>query len=161
MSDGGFNCQSTRRRAKHSSLHTTLSILEGLFEFRKNSYSYRIKEIENIENDCIEFILLHRLYKSDKSGKIINPNFTRLSYPSRWRYDILRCLDFFQYANIKYDSRMDDALELLISKRKKDGTWYMQAKHPGKIYFEMEKAGHPSKWNTLRALRVLAHFNIS
>lgn len=158
MSDGGFNCHSNRIGARHSSLHTTLSILEGLYEFRKNGYNYRLKEIKNVEKECIEFILQHRLYKSDKTEKIIKPEFTRMPYPPRWRYDFLRCLDFFQYAKINYDKRMDDAINLLIKKRKKDGTWLMQAKHPGEIHFEMEKAGKASRWNTLRSLRVLLQY---
>lgn len=89
MSDGGFNCQSPRKGADHSSLHTTLSVIEGLHEFRKNGYKYRSSEIMEIESQCIEFILQHRLYKSDKTGKVINPNFTRMPYPTRWKYDIL------------------------------------------------------------------------
>jgi hypothetical protein len=161
MSDGGFNCQSTRKGANHSSLHTTLSVLEGLHEFRKNGYKYRFSEIIDIESQCIEFILQHRLYKSDKTGKVIHPNFTRMPYPSRWKYDTLRCLDFFQYANISYDERMNDAIEFLLSKRNPNGYWKLQAKHPGKIHFEMEKSGQFSRWNTLRALRVLKHFSIS
>ncbi len=101
MKDGGFNCQSTRKGSMHSSLHTTLSVLEGFFEFRRNNYSYRIDEIIKVENESIEFILQHKLYKSDKNGEIINSNFTRMPYPSRWKYDILRCLDYFQFANLK------------------------------------------------------------
>ena len=160
MADGGFNCQSTRKGSVHSSLHTTLSVLEGIYEFRKNGYGYKEKELIGIEKQCIEFILQHRLYKSDKTGKIINPSFTRFPYPPRWKYDILRCLDFFQYANITYDERMSDALNLLISKRKSTGFWNLNAKYPGEVHFDMEKAGQPSRWNTLRALRVLKHFNL-
>ncbi|MBW1751258.1 MAG: hypothetical protein JRJ37_11305 [Deltaproteobacteria bacterium] len=81
-----------------------------------------------------------------------------LSYPSRWKYDILRGLDYFQEAGIGYDPRMQDALDALMNKRRKDNTWPVQAKHPGEIHFEMEKTGGPSRWNTLRALRVLKHF---
>jgi hypothetical protein len=160
MPDGGFNCQSPRKGANHSSLHTTLSVLEGLHEFRKNGYKYRFSEIIEIESNCIEFMLQHRLYKSDKPGKVINPNFTRMPYPPRWKYDILRCLDFFQYAKIPYDKRMSDAIKLLLSKRSPNGYWKLHAKHPGTIHFEMEKAGQPSRWNTLRALRVLKHYNL-
>jgi hypothetical protein len=160
MSDGGFNCQSPRKGADHSSLHTTLSVIEGLHEFRKNGYKYRSSEIMEIESQCIEFILQHRLYKSDKTGKVINPNFTRMPYPTRWKYDILRCLDFFQYVDISYDVRMSDAIELLLSKRDTNGYWKLHANHPGAIHFEMEKAGQPSRWNTLRALRVLKHYNL-
>ena len=159
MQDGGFNCQSTRIGSVHSSLHTTLSVLEGINEYKKNGFRYKLKELKKIEKDCIEFILIHKLYKSDKTGKVINNNFTRIPYPPRWKYDILRCLDYFQYANVKYDSRMQDAVDLLMSKRKPTGLWSLQAKHPGKIHFEMEKAGQPSRWNTLRALRVLKYYN--
>lgn len=159
MSDGGFNCHSTRIGAKHSSLHTTLSVLEGINEFKKNSYKYKIAELTQIEKESNEFILQHRLYKSDKTGTVIKDTFTRLSYPSRWKYDILRCLDYFQYANIPYDERMQDAIDLLISKRKPTGLWPLQAKHSGKVFFDMETGGQPSRWNTLRALRVLKYYN--
>ncbi|MCB0745343.1 MAG: hypothetical protein KDC67_15645 [Ignavibacteriae bacterium] len=158
MNDGGFNCHSTRIGAVHSSLHTTLSVLEGLFEFRINNYTYKIQKIKKVESEVIEFILQHKLYKSDKTGSIIKPSFTRMPYPPRWKYDVLRCLDFFQYAKVPYDSRMNDALELILSKRGSNGVWKLQAKHPGKVHFEMEKPGQPSRWNTLRALRVLKYF---
>lgn len=84
-----------------------------------------------------------------------------LSYPSRWRYDILRSLCHFQAAGVPYDPRMEDALDLLAKKRRSDGTWPVQARHPGQTHFEMEKTGGPSRWNTLRALRVLKHFGLS
>ena len=81
-----------------------------------------------------------------------------LSYPSRWRYDILRALDYFQAAEVKYDPRLQPALDVLEKKRRKDHKWPMQAKHPGQTHLDMEKTGCPSRWNTLRALRVLKHF---
>lgn len=158
MSDGGFNCQSPRKGAVHSSLHSTLSVLEGITEYKRNGYHYKIKELIKIQKECIEFILIHKLFKSDKTDKIISNNFTRIPYPPRWKYDILRCLDYLQYANIKYDVRMQDALDLLVSKRKSNGFWNLQAPYPGKVHFTMEKAGEPSRWNTLRALRVLKYF---
>ena len=83
-----------------------------------------------------------------------------LSYPSRWRYDILRALDYFQCAGVAYEPRMEDAVEVLLKKRRKDGKWPLQAKHPGQTHFDMEKIGAPSRWNTLRALRVFKHFRI-
>lgn len=81
-----------------------------------------------------------------------------LSYPSRWKYDILRALDYFRDAAVPYDPRMQDALDVLLSKRRKDGRWPVQAKHPGQTHFDMEQTGQPSRWNTLRALRVLGAF---
>ena len=84
---------------------------------------------------------------------------TRLSFPPRWRYDILRALDFFREVEQAYDSRMDDALEILRNKQTADGMWPLQNRHPGKTYFEMEAPGQPSRWNTLRALRVLRFYD--
>ena len=82
----------------------------------------------------------------------------KLSYPGRWRYDILRALDYFRMAGSSLDSRMEPAFKVLATKRRKDGTW-TSSKHPGQIHFEMEQGGRPSRWNTLRTLRVLNHFN--
>jgi hypothetical protein len=160
MPDGGFNCHSNRQGAVHSSLHTTISILEGIQEYAANGYEYRRLELDRIAAEAREFILQHRLYLSDHTGEVIDKRFLMLSYPSRWRYDILRALDYFRTANIEYDPRMQPALDVLHKKRRKDGTWPVQAKHPGQVHFDMEKTGGPSRWNTLRALRVLKHFDL-
>ncbi|NHF59605.1 hypothetical protein FK220_009655 [Flavobacteriaceae bacterium TP-CH-4] len=161
MPDGGFNCRSNRSGCVHSSLHSTLSVAEGMTEYLQNRYSYRKKEVALALTASQEFMLLHRLYLSDRTGKIINKDFLRLSYPRRWRYDILSALDYFRHAGVAWDDRMRPALDVLLRKRNKEGTWNVQAKHPGQTYFDMEKAGKPSRWNTLRALRVLRHFEIS
>lgn len=160
MKDGGFNCHSNRIGAVHSSLHTTLSVLEGIHEYVRNCYLYRLDELQQIEKESVEFILQHRLYKSDKTGEIIDDKMTRFSYPCRWRYDVLRALDYFQDAKTKYDSRMDDAIELLLKKRNADRKWMLQAKHLGQVHVEMEIPGKPSRWNTLRSNRILKHFGI-
>ncbi|HCR49949.1 MAG TPA: hypothetical protein DIW24_09985, partial [Bacteroidetes bacterium] len=104
---------------------------------------------------------MHRLYKSDKTGVVIDAKMTMLSFPARWKYDILRVLDYFQQVEFPYDSRMEDALRLLMRKRKPEGWWMLQAKHPGQCHFEMEKPGQPSRWNTLRALRVFKSYPLS
>jgi hypothetical protein len=80
--------------------------------------------------------------------------FTRITFPPRWYYDILRALDYFQECQAEKDDRFQDAIDLLI-KKEKNGRWPMQSPHPGKVYFVMEEAGKPSRWNTLRALRVM------
>jgi len=90
-----------------------------------------------------------------RAGKIINYNFTLLSYPYRWYYNILRGLVYFTCVNAPHDKRFLDAIELLISRRHADGTWPVQHKYPGKVFFDMEKVGGPSRWNTQRALRIL------
>jgi hypothetical protein len=112
------------------------------------------------EREGREFILQHRQIRSDRSGAIIDKKMLMLSYPSRWRYDILRALDYFHTANVGYDSRMEEALAIVAKKRKPDNTWPLQARHAGATHFEMEKVGEPSRWNTLRALRVFKHFGM-
>ena len=159
MPDGGFNCQSNGKGAVHSSMHTTISVLEGFFEFLKNGYRYKAQEIKNAMNSSIEFLLTHQLFKSDKTGQVIHPNFLKFCYPFRWYYDILRALDFFQNANVPFDHRMDAALDVLISKKTNDGVWKLASPHPGQVHLNMEKAGQPSRWNTLRALRVLKKYH--
>lgn len=160
MPDGGFNCRSNRYNTVHSSLHTTLSVLEGITEYEINQYNYRLKELINAKKSAIEFILLHQLFISDRTGEIINKDFLKLTYPRRWRYNILSALDYFQHARIQWDDRMKPAIQVLLKKQNKDSTWNTQAKHPGQVHFEMEKAGKPSRWNTLRAMRVFKHFEI-
>ena len=160
MPDGGFNCRTTRSGAKHSSLHSTISVLEGFTEFQKAGYNYRKKEISDAIKTGIEFILMHRLFLSDRTGQIIDKNFLKLTYPCRWRYDILRAMDYFQYAGVEWDNRMTEAITYLNKKQNKDGTWNMQAAHSGQVHFIMEKAGKPSRWNTLRMLRIKKHFGV-
>ncbi|NOQ26277.1 MAG: hypothetical protein GQ564_13010 [Bacteroidales bacterium] len=159
LDDGGFNCRLNRSGAEHSSLHTTISVLEGIREYDRNNYTYRLDELLKAEKESQEFILQHRLFKSDKTGEIIDKRFTNLPFPSRWRYDILRALDYFRIADANYDKRMQDAIDIIIKKRNKDNTWNLQANHPGNFHFHMEEAGKPSRWNTLRALRVLNQFD--
>lgn len=161
MADGGFNCQSNQQGAVHSSLHSTLSVLEGIAEYLAQGYTYRAAELGSIAHQAQEFILLHRLYRSDRTGAVINPRFLMLSYPSRWFYDILRALDYFRSVGAAYDPRMQDALAVLRQKRRKDGTWPLQASHSGQTHFDMESPGQPSRWNTLRVLRVLRHFGFT
>jgi hypothetical protein len=158
MIDGGFNCESNGKGAMHSSVHSTISVLEGILEYARNGNRYRLKELQDSADKGRTFLLQHKLFRSDRTGKIIDKKMLMLSYPSRWRYDILRALDYFQFAGINYDPRMQDALDILKKKRRKDNKWPVQAKHPGQTHFEMEKTGGPSRWNTLRAMRVLNHF---
>lgn len=158
MKDGGFNCNSNTIGAVHSSLHTTISVVEGIWEYGRNGYRYRLAELQEAARQSQEFMLQHWLFRSDHTGAIIDKKMLMLSYPSRWRYDILRALDYFQMAGAPYDPRLQDALDILMSKRRQDGTWPVQARHAGQTHFEMEQTGHASRWNTLRALRVLKHF---
>ncbi len=159
MNDGGFNCNSNWHGAVHSSVHTTISVIEGILEYAKNGYTYRLKELQEAEEQSRTFLLEHKLFQSHRTGEIMDKKMLMLSYPSRWYYDILRALDYFQFAGIKYDARIQDALDIVKKKRRKDNTWPVQAKHPGQTHLEMEQTGDPSRWNTLRALRVLKQFS--
>ena len=153
MQDGGWNCQSYRG-ATHSSVHTTILVLEGLLEYERFQPrdAARVREAQARGR---EFLLAHRLFRSHRTGKIINPAWTRFSFPPRWHYDILRGLDHFQDAGAARDERLSEATEIVKQRRKDDGRWILQNRYPGKTFFEMEKLGQPSRWNTLRALRVL------
>lgn len=153
MKDGGWNCQSYKG-ATHSSFHTSISVLEGLTEYEKN-YSTHTKEIKEAEKKAIEFLLIHKLFRSHRTGEIVDKRMTLFSFPPRWHYDIMKVLDYFQYSNIEKEKRMEDALKILKKKERKDHTWTSQNKHPGKTFFEMEQTGKASRWNTLRALRIL------
>ncbi len=123
-----------------------------------------LAQIDNPEHDDAarrgrEFFLEHRLYKSHRTGEIVHPSFTRFSFPPRWFYDVLRGLEYFASVRAPHDERLDDALELLRSKQRKDGKWPVQNKHSGRVWFDMETGREPSRWNTLRALRVLRWFD--
>lgn len=161
MSDGGFNCMSTRSGAVHSSMHTTISVLEGIWEFMKGGYTYRLEELESIKKESEEFILCHKLFKSDKTDEVIDKRWIMLSFPSRCRYDILRALLYLVDSGHPYDPRMEDAIHIIVSKRRKTGRWPVQAKHTGEVHFDMEPTGEDSRWNTLRALRVLNEYKPS
>ncbi|RJP65414.1 MAG: hypothetical protein C4539_13225 [Ignavibacteriales bacterium] len=165
MEDGGWNCLSFQG-ATHSSFNTTIIVLEGLREYEKRFEAQenkvvrkQVSKVVRMQEEAREFLLQHKLFKSHRTGEVADSKFTRLSYPPRWHYDILRALDYFRECKAGYDVRMDDAIELLKKKQNPDGTWQLQQKYPGKVWFDMEKIGKPSRWNTLRALRVLKFFN--
>jgi hypothetical protein len=138
----------------HSSFHTTINVLEGLREYVEVN-GPRASEVVAAEARAREFFLAHRLYRSHRTGDVVNPAFTRFSFPPRWHHDVLRTLDCFRASGASYDERLDDPVGVVLRKRRTDGRWVLQNRHPGKTFFEMEQAGRPSRWNTLRALRVL------
>lgn len=159
MSDGGWNCRYLNKKTIHSSVHSTLSVLEGLLQFRKSGSEHRLKEIIGAEKRALEFLLKHKLYQSHRTGETIDRRMLMLSFPCRWRYDILRALDYFRDAGVEYDARMNAAMEIIKSKKRKDGRWPVQEKHKGQVHFDMEQTGGASRWNTLRALRVLKGYD--
>ncbi len=155
MPDGGFNCSLNRAGATHSSLHSTTSVLEGFWAYESHGYTYRLAEVQQAAQTARAFILQHRFYKSDRTGKVINKDFLKMPYPPRWRYNTLRALDHFRAAGQPYAPEMQDALAALEARRRADGLWPRMAMIPGKVFFTMEPPRGPSRWNTLLALRVL------
>jgi len=154
MPDGGWNC---RRRfgATHSSVHTTISALEGLPPLRAGTAGDKLAAVRAAQRRGREFLLVHRLFRSHRTGAIIKPIFLRFSFPPRWHYDILRALDYFQAVNAPRDPRLAEAIDIVRNAQGDDGRWTLQNSYRGKTYFELEQLGAPSRWNTLRALRVL------
>ncbi len=157
--DGGWNCM-YYKGATHSSVHSTLGVIEGLIEYGKGSSRYRNAERRKAVSEGLEFLLRHKLYKSESTDEPFDLKLKNLSFPYRWRYDILRALEAFVMVGANHDERMADAINEIVKKRRSDGTWSLQPKHPGQTHFEMEKVGKPSRWNTLRALKVLKHFKV-
>jgi hypothetical protein len=153
MPDGGWNCRRDLG-ATHSSVHTTISVLEGLRLYELNGPG-QLRAIQTAQRQGREFLLVHRLFRSHRTGEIIKPIFTLFSYPPRWHYDILRALDYFQAVRAARDPRLADAIGIVQSSSRQDGRWPLQNSYKGKTYFELERVGAPSRWNTLRALRVL------
>ncbi len=159
LDDGGWNCERDRG-ATHGSFHTTINVLEGLRDYVEVR-GPRAAAVQRAETRGREFFLRHHLYRSHRTGRIVDSRFTRFSFPPRWRHDVLRTLDYFQASAAPFDTRLEDPLGVLQSKRAKDGRWMLQNRHPGATFFEMETVGKPSRWNTLRALRVLKWYQNS
>lgn len=155
MGDGGFNCQRARSGAHHSSLHSTLSVLEGFASYLAAGHRHRAEEVAEIAEAARAFVLLHRFFLSDRTGAVINKGFLSLPANPRWYYNILRGLDHFAAVGAPYDPGMAEALDVLCAKRRPDGAWTANAAKAGEVHLVMEKAGKPSRIVTLAALRVL------
>lgn len=156
MPDGAWNCRRHRRpKPHHSSFHTTFNVLEGFREYLASGIAQQKEAVLAAEQQALAFMLAHKLFRSDKTNKVINYKFTQFSNPHRWYYDVLRGLSYFARINAPRAPRLQDAMDLLHKRQRKDGFWPVQNRHRGKEFFLMEKTGGPSRWNTLRALRVL------
>ncbi|RNB49846.1 hypothetical protein EDM22_09520 [Agromyces tardus] len=159
MPDGGFNCRSNRSGATHSSVHTTVSVIEGITEYRRRGHSYRADELSTAATTSVEFLLRHRLFRSERTGEPMDPEFVRLHHPARWHFDILRGLDAMRDAGVALDPRMADALEILRARRRQDGRWAANRPYPGVTHVPANRPGLPDRWVTLIALRVLRRYD--
>lgn len=153
MRDGGWNCQDGRG-ATHASFHTTISVLEALRDY-ETFRPGRAGAVRDAQARGREFLAAHRLFRSHRTGQVVNDAMTRFAFPPRWHYDVLRALDYFRECGTGRDARLSEAIEIVRRRRKTDGRWVLQNRYPGRTFFDMETVGQPSRWNTLRALRVL------
>jgi hypothetical protein len=153
LEDGGWNCEAENGSVR-SSFHTTIRVLEGLLAHERATGGSA--ESITARRRGEEYLLERKLFRRKSSGKIVDPAWLKFSFPTRWHYDVLRALEYFRTVGDPPDQRLEEAIDLLRSKRQSDGTWLLENTHPGAIHFLFDDGdGRPSRWNTLRALRVL------
>ena len=153
LEDGGWNCW-VEYGAKVASFHTTICALEGLLEWeRAGGSSAAVTEARRRGE---EYLLRRRLFRRRTTGQVADPRFTMFSFPTRWYYDVLRGLEYFRSTGEKPDARLEEAIALVAEKRGEDSRWALENTHQGPTQIEMEGPdGFPSRWNTLRAMRVM------
>lgn len=152
VADGGWNCRDYQGDDRHSSFHTTISVLEGLLLWKRRTGA---RDADEAIATGQEVLLAHRLLRSHTTGEVINEAWTRFAFPPRWHYDVLRGLDHLQDAGADRDPRVEDAIEVVMSRRRSDGLWPIGPRYTGQVHFKMEEGRNPGRWNTLRSLRVL------
>lgn len=158
VADGGFNCRHRPPLApvSHSSLHTTVSVLEGFTSYLAAGHQHRRREVVAAQGSAVEFVLRHQLFRSERTGEVIREDFVVPHHPPRWHFDILRGLDCLAGAGVPPDPRMDAALEALLARRRPDGSWTARV-WPGRTHVPSDPADR-SRWATLIALRVFERY---
>lgn len=158
LDDGGWNCESIRSGSTHGSFHTSITVLEALEAVASTPAAAGLSDaIEAAASRGREFLLVHHLYRSHRTGEVADPALLKWRFPPQWHYDVLRGLDHFRAVGAPYDDRLDDALGVVRRGRRDDGRWAHRSPYPGRTWFALEGRG-ASRWNTLRALRVLRHY---
>ena len=156
LEDGGWNCEAENGSIR-SSFATTINVLEGLLAYQQTTGGSQ--DLTAARKRAEEYLLARSLFRRQSTGKIVKSEWLHLSFPTRWHYDILRGLDYFRSAGGRPDARLREAIDILRSKQQANGIWLLENTHPGKIYFPIDEGdGQPSRWITLRAMRVLAWF---
>jgi hypothetical protein len=154
LEDGGWNCEAENGSVR-SSFDTTINVLEGLLAYERAG-GPRSVESSTARRRGEEYLLERKLFRRKSTGEVVNPAWLQFSFPTRWHYDVLRALVYFSEAGDPPDPRVDEAMQLLRAKQQPDGTWLLENTYPGKVHFMLDAGdGQPSRWNTLRALRVL------
>ena len=153
LPDGGWNCE-VENGATVSSFGTTINVVEGLLEHERATGGSA--EVRAARQRGEEYMLERRLFRRKSTGEVIDPSWLQFSFPTWYFYDVLRGLDYLRDARVEPDERVAEAIAVVESIRDPDGRWPLQNVHEGEAYFEMDDGeGRPSRWNTLRALRVL------
>jgi hypothetical protein len=156
LADGGWNCE-VENGATVSSFGTTINVLEGLLAYeRAASGSARVGEARAARRRGEAYMLERRLFRRKSTGEVIDPDWLRFSFPHWWHYDVLRGLDYLRDTGFEPDDRVTEAIGIVEGNRGPDGRWPLQHVHEGESHFDIEgPEGTPSRWNTLRAMRVL------
>jgi hypothetical protein len=157
MADGGWNCElefgSTR-----SSFDSTINVLEGLLAYQRAVGG--TPQITEARRRGEEYLLERSLFRRTSTGEPVRPAYLQFSYPPHWHYDVLRALDYFRDAGGAPDDRLAEAIALVRDKQQPDSTWLLENTLPGAMHVVFEDGdGTPSRWNTLRALRVLRWYD--
>lgn len=153
LTDGGWNCEAEGGSTR-SSFHTTICVLEGLLEHERSTGG--TPQSREARQRGEEYLLERRLLRRKSTGELISGQWLQFSYPTRWFYDVLRGVDYFRAAGGAPEGRLEEAVDVVRSKQQPDGRWLLENTHPGKVHFKLEDGdGQPSRWNTLRALRIL------
>jgi hypothetical protein len=153
LPDGGWNCEAANGSTR-SSFNTTICVLEALLEYELAGGSSA--EVTEVRLRGQEYLLERRLFRRRSTGEIVDAAWTRFAFPTWWHYDVLRGLEYLRRAGVAPDDRVAEAIDLVESKRDGDGRWPLETRHPGQMPVEIDEGeGRPSRWNTLRALRVL------
>lgn len=153
LADGGWNCEAPNRSTR-SSFNTTICVLEALLEHERAAGAS--PAVTAARNRGQEYLLERRLFRRLSTGEVVDAAWTRFAFPTWWHYDVLRGLDYLSRAGVVPDERAAEAVGLVASRRDDDGRWPLETRYPGRMLVETDEGeGRPSRWNTLRALRVL------
>jgi hypothetical protein len=179
LEDGGWNCEAPT--SQRSSFHSTICVLEGLLEYERarrreteaaadqanhttdpatgapaRANEAGTERIRAARARAHEYLFERRMFRTLSTGAVIDPDWTLFSFPTWWHYDVLRGLDYLRSAGVRPDERIAEVIDLVRDRRGDDGRWPLQNPHPGEVHFAMDEGeGRPSRWITLRALRVL------
>jgi hypothetical protein len=170
LPDGGWNCEAANGSTR-SSFNTTICVLEALLEHELRVGSS--PQVSAARHRGQEYLLERRLFRRRSTGAVIeydrkvgpgggrgHPAWTRFAFPTWWHYDVLRGLEYLRRAGVAPDERVAEAIDLVAAKRDDDGRWPLEVRYPGHMPVETDDSeGLPSRWNTLRALRVLNWFS--